>query len=146
MCKIGILLIGIDLYLSAYHLFRGLILTRSTNGLAALAAHLVALMALVLAFRGRIGRHVVGRIVLPVEGVRILSDEGFIALMDESKRDSDDVLTILMGMKSVMFLGVVAKMALGKDVSCVGEKEWFPWQHSGVVEGGEGRDAEKKDD
>ena len=42
----------------------------------------------------------------------------------------------LMVIKSLLFCGVMARLAFQGDDSCVGENEWFPWQRPGVCGGG----------
>lgn len=39
----------------------------------------------------------------------------------------------LMVVKSLLFCGVMARIAFQGDDSCVGKDEWFPWQMSGYI-------------
>ncbi|KAL7450906.1 hypothetical protein ACHAWC_002761 [Mediolabrus comicus] len=65
MCKVGIFLIGIDLYHSTSTLFQKLILHK-TGSYLDLIVHIIGLMTLLLAYRGRVKRNIAGKVVLPV--------------------------------------------------------------------------------
>lgn len=169
MCKVGILLIGLDLYHSASKLFQSLIIHKVGSPLD-LAVHLIALLTLLFAYRGRIKRSIAGKVVLPVmmvNAVKQLIAGQFIsftttttaasaAATNEEKMNLtwsffDNAHTTdyerLMVIKSLLFCGVMARLAFQGVDSCVGPNEWFPWQQGGVcgedVEGGDDDDGKK---
>lgn len=135
MCKIGILAIGMDLYQSAFEHFQNVVLTLlqqrddhnqpsiQRSDLMDLAAHLLALLTLVQAFRGRVNRQATGRIVFPVLAVKAAFE---FVKVDSSFGSISGVKGILALIKSVLFLIITAKLAIGKDKSYVAHDEWFP--------------------
>jgi len=150
MCKVGIFLIGIDLYHSTSTLFQKLILHK-TGSYLDLIVHIIGLMTLLLAYRGRVKRNIAGKVVLPVmivNGFKQLLDGQFVTFVDNSTQAEDydgaaglqfDKLRFfdnphvnnverLMVVKTLLFVMVMAKLAFQGDDSCVGENEWFPWQ------------------
>lgn len=152
MCKIGILAIGFDLYDSAFQRCRTLLpLLRQRHANAAsipdvlplldLAAHALALLTLVRAFRGRVNRQTTGRVNAPVLAVKF-AGEVDAALRRERGRGGvgtlvRDVLTVA---KALVFLIITTKLAFGRDRSYVGPNEWFPEdkdkeRHDGGEEG-----------
>ena len=161
MCKIGILLIGLDLYSSASSLFQKLVLYK-TGSYLDLTVHIIALLALLLAYRGSVKRSIAGRVVLPVmtvNGIKQLIDGKFITFVTTTTTtDGDDILASgalmkidkisffdnthannverLMIIKSLLFVMVMAKLAFQGDDTCVGENEWFPWQRNCDCSGG----------
>ena len=142
MCKIGILAIGIDLYLSAFQHFQTLLILlqqlqqqqhphehgsrQQYHAMMDLAAHFLALMTLVQAFRGRVNRQATGRIVFPVLAVKAvleldaLQQRGVLGGYNYHLKD------ILEVAKSLVFLIITFKLAFGKDKSYVAYDEWFP--------------------
>lgn len=48
----------------------------------------------------------------------------------------------LMVIKSLLFCGVMARLAFQGDDSCVGQNEWFPWQQRGVMSSCGGEEEE----
>jgi hypothetical protein len=171
MCKVGILLIGLDLYHSASTLFHSLLLHHVGSPLD-LFVHIIALITLLLAYRGRVKRSIAGKVVLPVMMVnavkgmlagQFISFETTTTTTTTSSTPSsiaaggsDEKMNLtwsffdnanttdyerLMVIKSLLFCGVMARLAFQGDDSCVGENEWFPWQRPGVcggVDEGEG--------
>ena len=162
MCKVGILLIGLDLYHSSSALFHSLLLHHVGSPLD-LFVHIIALITLLLAYRGRVKRSIAGKVVLPVmmvNAVKGMLAGQFIsfetttttttassiaaAAADEKMNLTwsffDNTHTTdyerLMVIKSLLFCGVMARLAFQGDDSCVGESEWFPWQRPGVCGGG----------
>ena len=155
MCKVGIFLIGIDLYHSTSSLFQKLILHK-TGSYLDLIVHIIGLMTLLLAYRGRVKRNIAGKVVLPVmivNGFKQLVAGQFVTFVDNSTQeaaadDGDDNaagmiqfdklrffdnphvdnVERLMVVKTLLFVMVMAKLAFQGDDSCVGENEWFPWQ------------------
>jgi hypothetical protein len=170
MCKVGILLIGLDLYHSASTLFQRLILhqTDSSASPLDLAVHIIALMTLLLAYRGRVRRSIAGKVVLPVmmvNGFKQLIAGQFITFGGEdttTTTGSNNVLEWsffdnasttnyerLMVVKCLLFCSVMARVAFQGDNSCVGKDEWFPWQNQfhcgdGAVVGDE-KEMKKKE-
>ena len=158
MCKVGILLIGLDLYHSASTLFHSLLLQKIGSPLD-LFVHIIALLTLLLAYRGRVKRSIAGKVVLPVmmvNAVKGMLAGQFISFETTSAASSiaagsDEKMNLtwsffdnthttdyerLMVIKSLLFCGVMARLAFQGDDSCVGENEWFPWQRPGIVCGG----------
>ena len=153
MCKVGIFLIGIDLYHSTSTLFQKLILHK-TGSYLDLIVHIIGLMTLLLAYRGRVKRNIAGKVVLPVmivNGFKQLVAGQFVTFVDNSTQAEDydgdnaaamiqfdklrffdnphvDNVERLMVVKTLLFVMVMAKLAFQGDDSCVGENEWFPWQ------------------
>lgn len=151
MCKVGILLISLDLYHSASALFSNLIIHKTGSPLD-LAAHILALLTLLLAYRGRVRRNVAGKVVLPVMMVNLIKQliaGNFVTFLTNNNSDveSGNAKMVewsffdnqsatgydrLMVLKSVLFCGVMARLAFQGVGTCVGENEWFPWQSGGV--------------
>ena len=152
MCKVGIFLIGIDLYHSTSTLFQKLILHK-TGSYLDLIVHIIGLMTLLLAYRGRVKRNIAGKVVLPVmivNGFKQLIAGQFVTFVDNSTQAEDggdgdvaglqfdklrffdnphvDNVERLMVVKTLLFVMVMARLAFQGDDSCVGENEWFPWQ------------------
>ncbi len=154
MCKVGIFLIGIDLYHSTSTLFQKLILHK-TGSYLDLIVHIIGLMTLLLAYRGRLKRNIAGKVVLPVmivNGFKQLVAGQFVTFVDNSTQAEDyhgdnnaagmiqfDKLRFfdnphagnverMMVVKTLLFVMIMAKLAFQGDDSCVGENEWFPWQ------------------
>mmetsp|Transcript_15476 Transcript_15476/g.23484 ORF Transcript_15476/g.23484 Transcript_15476/m.23484 type:complete len:149 (-) Transcript_15476:442-888(-) len=139
MCKIGILAIGLDLYQSAFEHFQNVVLillqqhhqqrddhnqpSIQRSDLMDLAAHFLALLTLVQAFRGRVNRQATGRIVFPVLAVKAAFE---FDKVDGSFGSISGVKGILALIKSVLFVIITAKLAIGKDKSYVAHDEWFP--------------------
>ena len=91
MCKVGIFLIGIDLYHSTSTLFQKLILHK-TGSYLDLIVHIIGLMTLLLAYRGRVKRHIAGKVVLPVmvvNGFKQLVAGQFVTFVDNSTQAED---------------------------------------------------------
>ena len=143
MCKLGILAIGADLYYSAFRHFKTLVFILQhqqqqlqpgiSRKVIDLLAHFIALMTLILTWRGRVNRQTAGRIVLPVIGVQFMID----LLVLQQNRQKNEVgklelngLETLWFLKSVLFLTIVIKLAIGKDRSYVACGEWFPRRSS----------------
>ena len=171
MCKVGILLIGLDVYHSASTLFHSLLLHHVGSPLD-LFVHIIALLTLLLAYRGRVKRSIAGKVVLPVMMVnavkgmlagQFISFETSTTTAASSIAAADEKMNLtwsffdnanttdyerLMVIKSLLFCGVMARLAFQGDDSCVGENEWFPWQRPGIVnegesvDGGEGKKVE----
>jgi len=108
-----------------------------------LAAHFLALMTLVQAFRGRVNRQATGRIVFPVLAVKaaleldalqqpgVLGDgDGNVSVGGSSHYNFrlKDILEIA---KSLVFLIITFKLAFGKDKSYLAPDEWFPKSTNG---------------
>jgi len=143
MCKVGILLMAVDLYISDYGLFLSLVslffpTTKTAGddvGVDAMGttfnffAHLVALAALVLAYRGSVNRMIAGRVVLPVLVVKTLNLAVVKDNIHGNRRAIGDFagLDLVLAAKSWALLGVALHLAFGGDKSCVGQDEWFPW-------------------
>ena len=144
MCKVGILLMAADLYISDYELFLSLVsiffhVTKTAGGdddgvdamgaMFNFSAHLVALAALVLAYRGSVNRMVAGRIVLPVLVVKTLNLAVVKDNINGNRRAIGDFAgsDLALAAKSWALLGVALHLAFGGDKSCVGPDEWFPW-------------------
>ena len=151
MCKVGILLIGLDLYHTASTLFQRLIIHKTGSPIE-LFVHLIALLTLLLAYRGRIKRSIAGKVVLPVmmvNGFQQLLAGQFVTFSTEGVEDKmalewsffDNANTTdyerLMVVKSLLFCGVMARLAFQGNHSCVGKDEWFPWQMAGAGCGAE---------
>ena len=153
MCKVGIILIGLDIYHTASTLFQRLIIHK-TGSPFELFVHLIALLTLLLAYRGRIKRSIAGKVVLPVmmvNGFQQLLAGQFVTF--STSEGEDDKMALewsffdnahtsdyerLMVVKSLLFCGVMARLAFQGNHSCVGKDEWFPWQMAcGAEEGGE---------
>lgn len=147
MCKAGILLLGLDLYLSTSSLFKNLILHDIGSPLD-LAIHMIALTTLLLTYRGSVKRSIAGKVVLPVMALNTfkqLMGGNFVTFVSTGEAsfqidklsffDNPNVDDVgrLMVVKSLFLSCAVAKLAFQGDDSCVGEKEWFPWQHANVV-------------
>ena len=145
MCKIGIVAIGIDLYISAFQLFQTLILilqnpnadgsysSSSKRIMLDLIAHMFALMTLVQTFRGRVNRQAAGRIVMPVLAVKVALDLDKMMKLQQQSGDvsngqssSYGLVDTLMIAKTALFLFITAKLAFGKDKSYISQDEWFP--------------------
>ena len=145
MCKIGIVAIGIDLYISAFQLFQTLILilqnpnadgsysSSSKRIILDLIAHMFALMTLVQTFRGRVNRQAAGRIVMPVLAVKVALDLDKMMKLQQQSGDvsngqssSYGLVDTLMIAKTALFLFITAKLAFGKDKSYISQDEWFP--------------------
>ena len=115
--------------------------------------HIIGLMTLLLAYRGRVKRNIAGKVVLPVmivNGFKQLIAGQFVTFVDNStttaaeEGDGDaglqfdklrffdnphvDNVERLMVIKTLLFVMVMARLAFQGDDSCVGENEWFPWQ------------------
>lgn len=149
MCKAGILALGADLYFSAFRQFEGLIrilqyqqtmqLGSSTGIpriLMDLTAHFVALMTLILTFRGRVNRQTAGRVVLPVLVVKFMLE---VEVLQRQHKVHDGETQImlsrndtLMFLKSVLFLTIIVKVAFfDKDTTCIACDEWLPMRGNG---------------
>ncbi|KAL9180492.1 hypothetical protein ACHAXT_010945 [Thalassiosira profunda] len=139
MCKIGVLAIGADLYHSASQHFQTLLFLLQNEQsirrvLFDLAAHFFALGALVLTFRGRVNRRSAARIVFPVLAVRFAMEleelqRAKAARVGGEGEAGGQVFSlgeILLLTKSMMFVGITAKLAMGKDTSCIDHDEWLP--------------------
>lgn len=155
MCKVGILLMAADLYISDYELFQSIVslffqTTKTAGGeddgvdamgtMFNFSAHLVALAALVLAYRGSVNRMVAGRIVLPVLVVKTLNLAVVKDNINGNRRAIGDFtgFDLALAAKSWALLGVALHLAFGGDKSCVGPDEWFPWsKNHGLGEEGE---------
>jgi hypothetical protein len=139
MCKIGVLAIGVDLYLSAFDHFQALLnllqYQQSIRNVALdLAAHFLALMTLVQTFRGRVNRQTAGRIVAPVLAVKAFLELQAMrrGMWERGGLDVGSVggLVDILGLaKTALFLFMTTKLGLGKDASFVGPDEWFPKQN-----------------
>lgn len=165
MCKVGILLISLDLYHSASALFSNLIIHKTGSPLD-LGAHILALLTLLLAYRGRVRRNVAGKVVLPVMMVNLIKQliaGGFVTFLTNTDVvESSNAKMVewsffdnqsatgydrLMVLKSMLFCGVMGRLAFQGVDTCVGENEWFPWHRGGVCEEiGEKEEEEVKKD
>ena len=173
MCKVGIFLIGIDLYHSTSTLFQKLILHK-TGSYLDLIVHIIGLMTLLLAYRGRVKRNIAGKVVLPVmivNGFKQLVAGQFVTFVDNSTLQAEDYdggdnaagmiqfdklrffdnphvdnVERLMVVKTLLFVMVMAKLAFQGDDSCVGENEWFPWQQQESANVVENKSEVKKKD
>jgi hypothetical protein len=135
---------------------------------------MIALMTLLLAYRGRVRRSIAGKVVLPVmmvNGFKQLLAGQFITFGDAAittttatgNNDGNSVALEwsffdnsnttnyerLMVIKTLLFCSVMARLAFQGDDSCVGKDEWFPWQnqfHCGSCAGGGGTGVVGHDD
>ena len=150
MCKAGILALGADLYFSAFRQFEGLIrilqhqqtmqLGSSTGIpriLMDLTAHFVALMTLILTFRGRVNRQTAGRVVLPVLVVKFMLEVEVLQRQHKVHDGGETQIMLsrndtLMFLKSVLFLTIIVKVAFfDKDTTCIACDEWLPMRGNG---------------
>lgn len=162
MCKVGILLIGLDLYHSASTLFQSLILHK-TGSPFDLAVHLIALLTLLMAYRGRVKRSIAGKVVFPVMMVNLMKQlmaGHFVTFVTSTDSSGEEKMALtwsffnnssctdyerLMVVKSLLFCGVMFRIAFQGDDSCVGKDEWFPWQNENACDVNQSRDGEGND-
>jgi len=144
MCKLSILALGADLYYSAFKHFETLtiiiqygqqVLPPGSNSilriLMDMTAYFIALMTLVLtfSFRGRVNRHIAGRIVLPVLTVKFMLE---IQQLQQQRQQGEhgkielSNMETIMFLKSVLLITITAKLAFGSDKSKVEANEWLP--------------------
>jgi len=142
MCKLSILALGADLYYSAFKHFETLtiiiqygqqVLPPGSSSilriLMDMTAYFIALMTLVLTFRGRVNRHIAGRIVLPVLTVKFMLEIQH--LQQQRQKDEHGKIELsnmetMMFLKSVLLITMTAKLAFGNDKSKVEANEWLP--------------------
>ena len=142
MCKLSILALGADLYYSAFKHFETLtiiiqygqqVLPPGSNSilriLMDMTAYFIALMTLVLTFRGRVNRHIAGRIVLPVLTVKFMLE---IQQLQQQRQQGEhgkielSNMETIMFLKSVLLITITAKLAFGSDKSKLEANEWLP--------------------
>ena len=142
MCKLSILALGADLYYSAFKHFETLtiiiqygqqVLPPGSSSiyriLMDMTAYFIALMTLVLTFRGRVNRHMTGRIVLPVLTVKFMLE---IQQLQQQRHQGEhgkielSNMETIMFLKSVLLITITAKLAFGNDKSKVEANEWLP--------------------
>ena len=142
MCKLSILALGADLYYSAFKHFETLtiiiqygqqVLPPGSSSiyriLTDMTAYFIALMTLVLTFRGRVNRHIAGRIVLPVLTVKFMLE---IQQLQQQRQQGEhgkielSNMETIMFLKSVLLITITAKLAFGSVKSKVEANEWFP--------------------
>ena len=142
MCKLSILALGADLYYSAFKHFETLtiiiqygqqVLPPGSSSilriLMDMTAYFIALMTLVLTFRGRVNRHIAGRIVLPVLTVKFMLE---IQQLQQQRQQGEhgkielSNMETIMFLKSVLLITITAKLAFGSDKSKVEANEWLP--------------------
>lgn len=147
MCKLSILALGADLYYSAFKHFETLtiiiqygqqVLPPGSSSiyriLMDMTAYFIALMTLVLTFRGRVNRHIAGRIVLPVLTVKFMLE---IQQLQQQRQQGEhgkielSNMETMMFLKSVLLITITAKLAFGNDKSKVEANEWLPKSSSG---------------
>ena len=98
-----------------------------------MTAYFVALMTLVLTFRGRVNRHIAGRIVLPVLTVKFMLE---IQQLQQQRQQGEhgkielSNMETIMFLKSVLLITITAKLAFGSDKSKVEANEWLPKSNS----------------
>jgi len=142
MCKLSILALGADLYYSAFKHFETLtiiiqygqqVLPPGSSSiyriLTDMTAYFIALMTLVLTFRGRVNRHIAGRIVLPVLTVKFMLE---VQQLQQQRHQGEhgkielSNMETMMFLKSVLLITITAKLAFGNDKSKVEANEWLP--------------------
>lgn len=145
MCKLSILALGADLYYSAFKHFETLTIiiqygqqvsppgsSSILRILMDMTAYFIALMTLVLTFRGRVNRHIAGRIVLPVLTVKFMLE---IQQLQQQRQQGEhgkielSNMETIMFLKSVLLITITAKLAFGNK-SKVEANEWLPKSNS----------------
>ena len=102
-----------------------------------LTAHFVALMTLILTFRGRVNRQTAGRVVLPVLVVKFMLEVEVLQRQHKVHDGGETQIMLsrndtLMFLKSVLFLTIIVKVAFfDKDTTCIACDEWLPMRGNG---------------